>query len=440
MTRPVLLSNYRTVNLGNQALTAELQAVFAELTGGPVHGVHRLPSVFEARLLRLHERGLWSRELQAVLTAGIREPAGDVNTRTEAIDPAPIEHGVAGRSWLGTRNTRRRQAARHLRRLPGARELFEHQARANVARRAALLEHADEVIYVPAGEINPFGFPIGRFFELALAQAAEVPVALVNFSVERPPTVIGELSQQLFPAVERFAVRDERSGELVVDLGGRADRVAVVPDAVILTSELSDKERLRASKRWQPLAGATGIVANGLHGSSDAEGWCELVQELQHLGHRPVFLSSEAALDKAWFRAMRARLGSDVAIAPEISDRREFLGLLGQLRGVVTARLHTAVLAAVAGAPTVALEAGSHKVGGALATIGLGHRCIRIGPEGWPTSAIQALTEATAPRSDEIERVRHRVRAAYREMFPMASTPFVATGSSAGRAVDARDL
>jgi polysaccharide pyruvyl transferase WcaK-like protein len=401
----VLLSNYRTRNLGNLTLTRVVQRLLADRFG-PEHliALHRLPHP----LADLASRGDLDQWVPAL--ASIIGPLDDLP------GPAPSAFGERApdlaaatreRTPSGPRQVTTRMAHTAL----GTRLRARLDRDAGRAHVGALLAGSD-VVWNPGGELNTLSTPTSRLLDTAVALDRGRRMSMVNFSLETTPGSLAFLRRRA-PRLHTVIGRDERTTAAFVDLGLDADRVRLSPDAVFLTgsSVLPEVAVPRAATRRE----AVGIV---LHGATaiDPAPWRRVVDAARRDGAQIEVLSSHKTVDGAVIDQLMTAVGPDrVTILPEFTDVVSYLAHLSTLRAVVTARLHTAILALLTGITVVGVDTYGTKVAGALTTAGFSG-AVASGAD-WADAATAIIERGPIADDARIDEVRKRILAVWDRAF-----------------------
>jgi hypothetical protein len=350
------LANFRSVNLGNDALTAEVGRHLRDAYGAAnVTGFHRLAESLNTRLRAQRadafapEADDWARRVAAA-PARARDVGG-----LEA-----MEFGVHHQAMLGGPGSARRVAAAAITRLPFVRSVRAARQSAAVLDQLAREAAHDHVVYMPAGEINPAGEPVTRLLEVAVAQRGGNRTALVNFSFE-PTALVAQLAREVLPRCNAVYVRDERSIPRLADSGARAASIRVVPDAVI-GADIQRRAPVRAVER-------VGVAFNATLDSANLRVWIAAVTALQELGIDVTLLSNEHGRDER--SLARVARETSAPLLPPPTSFVDYARGLTHLDLVVSTRFHTLVLALVAGVRAVGVEGTSDRIRGAFDVFGL---------------------------------------------------------------------
>jgi polysaccharide pyruvyl transferase WcaK-like protein len=404
-----LLANFRTRNVGNQALTSVMQSLVVRAYGDQATlRLHRMPHPVTDLVTRRPPQE-WSAAAQRLVHLDPRtaEPGPAVH-RTAQLPAAGAESAAPGlarrvATWAG--HTTPGLWARAVQNRPAARDHL-----------AALLA-VDDVIWVPAGEIHTEGVPVGRILDISLAQGAGKRIMLVDLSFEPSPGARPHF-ERLAPGVHLAVPRDEPSAARFVDVGVPAERVRVVPDAVfLLGSGVLPELRVRRAGRARP---RLAVVLHGLT-AVDTEPWRRAISLAIERGWEVEVISSHLEQDVVAIRELLAGgLADRVSVAPEITDVQTYLDRLAGFSALLTARFHSAVMGVLAGVVVCALDSYGTKVATGLQAAGLGD--LVLTPEGvasgpWIDQFEHRLDHAQPVAVDDVSKLQNRILTSYEELL-----------------------
>ena len=237
---------------------------------------------------------------------------------------------------------------------------------AYAARMASIARH-DLVVVNGAGEFmaSSIDTPLRYLLELRAAQIAGCRTAFVNTTIDIvEPSILSVLAHVLDRA-DHVAVRDEHSFRRLSIAGAYMGAVRVMPDAAMFYRKPVAPPR--------PTPSAIGLCLSAQAGGDDANValWGALAGRLKAAWLNPELISNEWHTDAAVMArvADRHRL---ITVGPGLSIDA-YIAALGQYQVVVTARLHTAVMAMLAGVPVVAIERDMPKISGLFDQLGMAH-------------------------------------------------------------------
>ena len=359
-----VMTRLRTLNIGNEALSNELlkviQANFPDSALVPLERAPRFLAQYRfSDLPKNLERALgkfesWAENLaQRGISQPYTEPShGNAKNISLVLAKAvsPLEISIKEKLQL--------------RRFASKAGIYDREFNS----RLALHSRAKLAILNPAGELNPKSIdpPLRMLLELRAAQLMGAKAGVVNFSVELPDSFTNDLFGSIFALFDFISVRDHQSREVLLRSGVPAEKLKTTGDLAFLAEPDFDEGKAIA-KRLGISAKTIALVANGKFGSSRIQEWAELAHRLHDQGHDLVVLSNELSSDIP-FAEKLARF-APVRVIPEQFSYRQYAGLLAQLRLVISSRLHTSVLALVAGTPAVPIELIARRIKGVMEEI-----------------------------------------------------------------------
>jgi polysaccharide pyruvyl transferase WcaK-like protein len=294
-------------------------------------------------------------------------------------------------------------------------------------RRLAACQRARLVVVNPAGEFFPRE-PGPAFYHLLDAFVAHTlgrPTAIVNHTMDIDDPTLRRLIPPLYRQLGLVGFRDDKSVAAFRAMGGDLGNVLVTPDLALTTSTPAGRTRR---------VGTVGIAINVPEAAAygyEAR-WVEAIRGLQAQGFHVVLVSNEFPTDRPFFETTSKQLG--LAIEGEGLDADDYAALLGSFDFVITSRMHTAILAMVAGAPVLPVEGASFKISGLFEELGLSAAPV-INPRepGWPRVLVERAVELRTGRGDLARDVASRVASIgvriSDELVPRLRAASVAAGS-----------
>lgn len=419
--KAVLLSNYRTMNLGNEALTTAVEGALATVLPGwavigigrPSHGAGTFPRQMDEFARFWNQRV--ARDLLAVSTKRTLQVFRHRKEREAA-----FSNTAPGQRYVGRIGSRRRSTARWILRNGPVGLVSRWYADLELRADLRVACASELVIYNPAGEINHTSsyVPLMRLHQIAVAQAAGVPSAIVNFTFEPADEFVEYAARRTLPLTGCVIVRDVESADALRSLGVSSDKLWVLPDAVFLVEGATDGERESAAKAYPEIVDAYGIVFNHKYAGNQLRAFVALVEGLRLKG-RVVLLSNEPVTDGPHLEAISRSLpGGPCPVIVSCTGHRQYVGVMANLRALCTSRLHSAILAMVTGTPVVVLENGGHKFAGAMRTAGLQGVVVDASCEEWEKGVSETLDRVKAPSAMDLSRIRAEIRAGYDAALP----------------------
>lgn len=404
-----LLSNYKTRNLGNLALTRVVQRLLASRYGADhLLALHRLPHPI-ADVVTGSPLSGWQRSLERTVGDLGSLPRPDRSTFGER-EPDLAAIGKEGGTPSGARALLGRAAHSG----PGVRvraRLDRDTGREHLGGLAGV----SDVVWNPGGEINVHATPSSRLLDIDFAIARSKRVALTNFSFEPTAETLAFFTARA-PSFHRVIARDERTAAALVDLGVDPADMFLSPDAVFLAGSETVPELAPTTTRTR--RAVLGVVLHGIT-SVDASHFARVIGAARDAGLAIEILSSHLTIDGEVIDQVLAVAGdAGVTVMPEFTDIPAYLSHLSGLHAVVTARFHTAVMGLLAGTTVVGVDTYGTKVAGGLTTAGFAD-ALAAGAD-WPEQAIEIIERGEPAERSRIDDARARVLATWSEVFPMA--------------------
>ncbi|HEY0190413.1 MAG TPA: polysaccharide pyruvyl transferase family protein [Kofleriaceae bacterium] len=395
----LLITRIRTNNKGNQALSSAWAAMLAEaFPGAQVRALERRPShVAQYTFDQLqHARDPFrlfdemSSQL-AKLAPGpgfISAPKGPPRIQlSEAITPEPMFAALRKRLNL------RKWAAR------------AGRYREDYRKRLAAIQRAQLVVVNPAGEFFPEN-PAPAFYHLLDAHVAKKlgrHTAIVNHTLDVNDPTLRKLIPRIYKDLDLVGFRDDKSIATFKAMGGDLANVLVTPDLALMTARPAGRK---------PVANRVAIAvhAPAASWSDRASLWVDVIAGLKAKGFDVVFVSNEVPADEAFYARVRERV--EVPFEGKGLDYDRYCAMLGGFEFVVSSRMHTSILAMVAGTPVIPIEGPSFKISGLFAELGFDRQVIQPTQPGWVQQAIDAAVGMRGADSAAVQEVETRIVAA----------------------------
>lgn len=378
MTRSeiVLITRVRTNNKGNQALSsawaAMLQQAFPDAS---------------LRLLERRPRHLLQYPLEQFARA--RDPfrAFDhVTTKLARLAPGPDYIGPVRDAPRVILDEQIAQPARfaalrqrlNLRRWAALAGRYKDEYR----RRLAACQRARLVVLNPAGEFFPED-PMPALYhllDLFVAHKLGQPTAIVNHTLDVKDPTLRRLIPEIYRRIGLVGFRDDKSVTAFREMGGDTSNVLVTADLALTIPR-------------PPAARRSGRIAVALHSpaaswSNRTRGWFDVIAALRDRGFDISLVSNEVPSDQPFFDEVRRRVPV-VHVEGERLEYDRYCELLGSFDFIVSSRMHTSILAMVAGTPVIPVEASSFKITGLFQELGLASSVIQPSVDGWTDQVIE---------------------------------------------------
>lgn len=387
--RIVLITRVRTNNKGNQALSAAwvslLQRAFpeAEVEVFERRPAHLLQHTLEEfRHARNPVRAFESAARKLARLAPVGEtgspPKQPSIALDESISPRPrfaeIRQRLNLRKWVARAGLYR--------------DAYEH--------RLAACKAASLVVVNPAGEFFPKD-PTPALYHLLDVYVAHLlgrPSAIVNHTMDVTDPTLRKLIPVLYRQLDLVGFRDEPSVDAFKAMGGQLDNVVVAPDLALSTLPPAPRPRRH------------GVIGLAIHTPDAAsidrlDEWLRLIEQLRKRRFQVVLVSNELPTDLPFLRTVQNRIS--IPIEGVGLDFKAYSALLGSLDLVVTSRMHTGILAMVAGTPVVPVEGPSFKITGLFRELELAVEVTQPTHAGWREMVVEQAV-ATRDNRDQLSR------------------------------------
>jgi polysaccharide pyruvyl transferase WcaK-like protein len=405
----LLITRIRTNNKGNQALSSAWAAMLQQaFPGAGVRALERRPPHFLQYTLaefaaardpfRLFDRVTGELARLAPGPGFIGPVAAPPRIHLqETINPEPrfaaLRRRLNLRRWVA-------RAGRY---------------REEYRRRLAACQRARLVVVNPAGEFFPDD-PAPALYHLLDAYVAHKlgrPTAIVNHTMDIADPTLRKLIPRIYRDLDLVGFRDEKSVGAFRDMGGDLGNVLVTPDLALMT-------RIPAKRAPARDRIAVAVHVPAASWSGRGAPWLDVITGLRGKGFEVVLVSNEVPSDREFFAQVQQR----VAIAVEGAELEfeRYCELLGGFDFVVSSRMHTSILAMVAGTPVIPVEGPSFKISGLFQELGLSTPVIQPTQPGWTDQVIEAAVRMRERRDAAAADVVARIGAA-RERITQALVP-----------------
>ncbi|HEY0483153.1 MAG TPA: polysaccharide pyruvyl transferase family protein [Kofleriaceae bacterium] len=395
----LLITRVRTNNKGNQALSSAWAAMLQQaFPGAGVRALERRPPHFLQYTLAefASARDPFAR-FDAVATelAGLAPGPGFI-APVHAAPRIHLQESIAPPPRFAA--LRRRINLRHWAARAG-------RYRAEYRRRLAACQRAELVVVNPAGEFFPDD-PAPALYHLLDAYVAHKlgrPTAIVNHTMDISDPTLRRLIPRIYRDLDLVGFRDEKSVAAFRDMGGDLGNVLVTPDLALMTRIPTARPASRGR-----IAVAVHAPAASWIGRSTP--WLDVITGLRDQGFEVVLVSNEMPADREFFAQVKQRVAITVEGA-ELEYER-YCELLGGFDFVVSSRMHTSILAMVAGTPVIPIEGPSFKISGLFQELGLATRVIQPTRSGWTDEVIAAAVAMRDRRDTAAAEVTQKIGAA----------------------------
>lgn len=383
----VLVTRIKTVNKGNQALSAAWLAMLER----------SFPDA-RVRLLERRPRHLIQHTLREV--AAHPDPVAHFDAIARALAALAPGPGLVGPAQApgpilldeAVTPPARFLELRQRLNLRGQLARFGRYA-ADYRRRLSAFQRARLVVINPAGEFFPRE-PQAAFYHLLDAHVAQklgCPTAIVNHTMDITDPTLRRIIPMVYRTLALVGFRDEKSVGAFTAMGGDLANVLVTPDLA-----LTEHVRPTGSHRDRTVALAINVPEAAAHRYLDA--WFEVITGLRAAGLEVVLVSNELPVDLYFYERVMARFPG-LRIEGARLDHDKYAELLGTFDVVVTSRMHTGILAMAAGTPVVPVEGSSFKITGLFQELGFSAPVIRPLTDRWTAQVVERVVSVRASRA-----------------------------------------
>lgn len=396
----LLITRIRTLNKGNQALSAAWLGVLREaFPGRSLRVLERRPHhLVQFRLADLRN----ARDPAAVfeqICARLVERAPGPELIGSDVPPAHIELDET------IRPPARLVALRQRLNLRGWAARFGRYA-ADWNGRLSAYQRAQLVVLNPAGEFFPREPQAAYFYllEARIAQLLGARTAIVNHTLDITDPVLRKLIPHVYRSLDLIGFRDEKSIGAYRAMGGDPHNVLVTPDLAVTTRLAGVPARRRGTI-------AIAINVPEAQAGGYLHRWHDVVDGALAQGLRVELVSNELPGDRPFYDEIQRR-HPEVNIAGDRLDYEAYTLLLASYDLVVTSRMHTGILALVAGTPVVPVEGASFKITGLFHELGLPGDVAQPTNQDWPSQVLARISSVSQARDDSACEVTSKIAAA----------------------------
>lgn len=381
----LLITRIRTLNKGNQALSdAWLAMLERAFPATPIRILERRPRHLLQYTLRQFAR---ERDPVAAFDA--------LAERLARLAPGPDVIGAPGRTRIlldetispPARMVALRQRLNLRGRLAGAGFYAE-----DYRRRLSACQRARLVVVNPAGEFFPRE-PQAAFYHLLDAHVARKlgrPTAIVNHTMDITDPTLRRIIPMVYRTLDLVGFRDEKSVTAFREMGGDLSNVLVTADLALTLDAI-------AGNRRRPGTVAVAINVPEAAANKYLDQWTGVIAGLQQAGLQVSLVSNELPADQPFYTQLQERFPG-LAVEGAGLDHGTYAQLLAGFDSVVTSRMHTGILAMVAGTPVIPIEGSSFKITGLFRELGFEQPVIRPGAAGWQALVVARTTEVNGQR------------------------------------------
>lgn len=376
MKKVFLITKLKTSNLGNEALTNEIIKLFSEsIEPGDVLNVHGRPFGLD---------GYYRNRIKnAVNPAGVLDRwahkiAGKI--KHEKDQPFTTHMPLVSLLKQQTKELRFepiKAKLRPLKRVLNAFKVYPQQ----YAHRAGVIKNADWVIYSGAGEVGDNNVFLRQLVELRAAQLMGIKTAAVNQSVVIRTPLFQKLTGHVYGKMNKIVVRGSVTKNNLMSYGVPESIIEMAPDSAINAQFSSTVQRKsnRVGINFTPKC------------KLQLEDYKQVVEKLRSLNLEPLFVTNEPFEDNDIAQLFKQQLG--VEVLSGVPDYHTYMQHLATCRFIVSARLHTNILALDTKTPVIPIEGNVFKTTELLQQLGYPVPTLNPQQNNWVQSLLQLIEQ-----------------------------------------------
>jgi polysaccharide pyruvyl transferase WcaK-like protein len=386
----VFITRTRTVNQGNQALSA-IWKVILERIDGNIVCLERGPQYLKRfSLAKLGQSSDPIEEFERFCRKISQIQTGDL----DILSSSRIEMNFGVKKPLPLAKLRQYLNIKYW-------LAFYCAGHSSYKKRLATIRKAKSVVVNPAGEFLKSASDSALIYliELRVAQLAGVKTAIVNLTYEPQNLVLQSIANHVFSKSDIVIFRDDQSSEYFKSTKGNCKHW-VVPDCALLTEAPHD-DSLKLSERKSTVSRiAVAIHLPDLHKAGIGSQWVEMIDSLAERNFNITMVSNELSADiQIWEKSLdQSKIGFETSDL----DFQQYMQMLRSFDLIISSRLHTCVFGIVVGVPVIPLAAGTFKISGFFRQIGSRYPVIQIGDPGWIDAVLGRINEISINYQDYI--------------------------------------
>lgn len=351
MGQTFVITKLKTTNVGNQALTQELVDMFID-----VHPKNKF--IFEGRPMGLDGYTIdrLSKSQDAILT--FEKWAKNIADKSKEIDSITfkslefVKPQVKLISFSNEDAAVERIKSKYLR--PLKRYLSRYIVYAPIYKnRLALIKQSETLIYSGAGEVGDNNVFLRQLLEIRVAQLLGIKTAIVNQSVVLKTKLFYNLTGYVYGKLNQLVVRGSVSKNNLISYGVDASKILMAPDTAFRTSEPDKNLASELAKKYSISDNTVGInITNWF--KTDYSKLDEIITIIKNSGYEMVFITNEPFEDNNIGLLFEEKYN-----IPFIKDKlpyKDYAALLSNLNFLISARLHSNVLALTARTKIIPIE------------------------------------------------------------------------------------
>ncbi|EJF08470.1 polysaccharide pyruvyl transferase family protein [Pontibacter sp. BAB1700] len=344
-----IITKLKTTNVGNQALTQELIDMFIEqnpyenfiFEGRPMgldgYTIDRLENNQEP--IHLFEK--WARN---IANSTVRDlSAFTLNQEKPTVSLVNFSAEDAALESLKAKYLR--PVKRYLSRYIVYNSVYKN--------RLAKIKGAKTLIYSGAGEVGDNNVFLRQLLEIRVAQLLGLKTAIVNQSVVLKTKLFHQLTGHVYGKLDQLVVRGQISKNNLISYGVDGSKIKLAPDTAFKTKEpKADRAKVLANT-FNINEKTVGInITNWF--KTDFVKLEKAINLIKAKGFRLIFITNEPFEDRNLGKIFEEKF--DIPFITEKLHYQDYAALLSNLDMLISARLHTNVLALTAKTKVIPIE------------------------------------------------------------------------------------
>lgn len=231
------------------------------------------------------------------------------------------------------------------------------------------INSSDVLIYSGAGEVGDTIVFLRQLLEIRIAQKLGIKTGAVNQSVVVKTDQFKKLLGHIYGKMDRIVVRGTVSKKLLVECGIDTNKVSIAPDTAILTkSQFLDRGN-KVGINFTPNI------------KFDIFKIKEVLDNLKKYNNEIYFITNEPIGDIQIEKELIQNY--NIKVFPQITNYHDYASKLSQFKYIISARLHTNILALSSNIAVIALEGNQFKTTELLEQLNYPVPVINAYNEGW---------------------------------------------------------
>lgn len=264
--------------------------------------------------------------------------------------------------------------------------------------RLNIIAASDVIVYSGAGEVVDTNVFLRQLLELRVAQKLGVKTAAVNQSVVISSDVYKKLLHHVYGKMDKIVVRGDVSKKLLESCGVDSRKISLAPDTAILSAE---------EKKEKKISSKVGLnFTPGIKYSADLVE--PIINKLNMLGQEIYFITNEPIGDLNIQKELMEKYS--LKSFGLIKSYKNYSEDLSGLKYIISARLHTNIIALSAQTPVIAIEGNKFKTSELMQQLNYPVPVINAYEDGWVGKVLNEI--------DKIENSEYDFKSYFEKVLP----------------------